>query len=108
MNTAFVFEDARGKHKITMRKASAEWANSDCPDIYIVHPGAENSGWRVNSGGTFIESNQEWIQRLFIEFFLSSSKAFYRKYPHCKSSSRNGFWANFLYDNAREYNNMIR
>ena len=97
----FIFEDWQGKHEITLKRASAEWCNSDCPTIWAVSDNPHEDNWRVNSGGTFIESCPEEIQKDFIRFFLSSSKAFFRKYPRCNDSTRNGFWANFLHDNGR-------
>ena len=110
MRTTFMFEDWQGKHKITMKRASAEWANSDCPDIWatVEKEDRRPETWRVNSGGTFIEAAPEEIQKAFITFFLASSKAFYRKYPRLNDSPRNGFWANFLKDNEREYGDLIR
>lgn len=107
MTTSFVFEDARGKHIITMKKASAEWCNSDCPDIFTVSDNVNENNWRINSGGTYIKSLPEWMAKRFIKFFLSSSKAFYKKYPQCRSDyNRNGFWANFLKDNYN-YSDLI-
>jgi len=55
--------------------------------------------------GTCMESLPEWMAAKFIRFFLASSKTYYRKYG--RDSLRNGFWANFLNDNSREYGELI-
>jgi len=95
----FYYEDGAGYHELTMTRPAVEWCNSDCPEIRMTS-NDEYNNWLVNSGGTYIESCPEWVQKRFISFFLASSRAFYRKYPQCKNDPRNGFWANFLHDNT--------
>jgi hypothetical protein len=76
----YYFEDYKGKHYITLKKGSAEWINSDCPDIlmedgsYIVHTGGLN-GWYA------LPMQDIQLLRLFRNFVLKSDKSFCKKYP---------------------------
>lgn len=91
----FFFDDHRGHHTITMKRACAEWCNADCPTIYSASPIPDENGWMLNSGGLHIESLPEAWRKMFIKFVVRSSEAFYRKYPHCRSvPNRNGFVEN--------------
>jgi len=77
----YYFEDWRGKNTITLKRASAEWVNSDCPDILteegetILHNGGLN-GWY---GLPF--ENENLLKQLR-RFVITSDKAFCKKYAH--------------------------
>lgn len=98
----FSYEDIDGKvHQITMRRAAPEWCNQDCPSItYVASDGfpmkINVTGWI----GCIEHGVPDDIAVLYARFVLTSSRAWYRKFPqHCKGS--NNFWLNFVADLAR-------
>jgi hypothetical protein len=77
----YYFDNYRGRNYITLKKASPEWINSDCPDIimehgkeYIFHNGGLNGWYRL-------PIQDIPLLRLFRKFILASDKAFCKKYP---------------------------
>jgi hypothetical protein len=76
----YYFDDWRGRNYITLKKASPEWINSDCPDImqdngdYVFHNGGMNGWYRL-------PTQDISLLRLFRNFVLKSDKAFCKKYP---------------------------
>ena len=106
MTTRFMFQDGDGvKYHLTLRKASAEWCNLDCPTLWCESSDPALNGLRINSGGTYIEALPAELERLFIRFVQTSSEAFYRKYPQCRHEPglRNGFMANLIRHNPKEW-----
>lgn len=80
IHVRYYFDDYRGRHFITLKRASAEWINSDCPDImmesgeYVFHNGGMN-GWYK------LPIQDIPLLRSFRNFILKSDKAFCKKYP---------------------------
>lgn len=77
----YYFEDWRGRNTITLKRASAEWVNSDCPDILteeggtILHNGGLNGWYGLPFG------NSDLIGQLR-KFVVASDRAFCKKYVH--------------------------
>ena len=109
---AFTYTDNDEKQQtITLRRASAEWCNHDCPMIIYV----ANDGFltRINAAGWIgcIESGiPDDVAVLYTRFVLASSRAWYRKYPQ-HNKGVNNFWHNFKSDLAKlrgvDYRNRI-
>ena len=106
----YVWEAYNGKHVMTMRKATPEWCNADCPTISVIDSKPSSveyhniSGFRVNSG-LCSEALPDEIRNLFIQFVVKSSEAYYRKYQCLKEV--NGFVSNLTTDNKFDLKTQI-
>jgi hypothetical protein len=95
----FEYKDNLGKlHKITMRRAEPEWCNHDCP--MITYTANDGFPMRINVAGWIgdIENGvPDDVAVLYARFVLTSSRAWYRKFPQYYKDS-NHFWTNFVAD----------
>jgi len=80
----FIYEDWRGKHTITLKRACPEWINSDCPEITT-----EVGDTIFKTGINGVNDLPLWAlengtaQKL-INFIIKSDLAFGKKYPEIK------------------------
>ncbi len=101
MINQFCYDDHRGHHIITLKRAAPEWCNSDCPVIYVVSDDRNLHGFKLHTSLT-MEAIPNDLARLFTSFVWRSSQAYYRKREGVEVPvTENGFWKNFLYYNTR-------
>lgn len=76
------YTDETGR-KLTLKRASAEWFNNDCPSIWRDSDGVKIwHGWSMHSGVEVDECDSDY-EKMQV-FRVRSKRAFLKKYPHCE------------------------
>ena len=81
----FYYNDYRGKHNITLKRACPEWINADTPDIYFED---ESLLWHSDISGVTdlpLWAIKDGTGEKLIKFILKSDNAFRKKYPDSKT-----------------------
>lgn len=92
----FYYLDGGRKKYLTLKRGSAAWANADCPNIFIEGDSSRWPGWRLMTGTTLEDGNND-LREVARTFVKLSGEAFYKKFPKCAPDvpGANGFLANF-------------
>ena len=105
----FYYLDGTKAKYLTLKRGASEWANQDCPAIYIKGDPTRWPGWILMNQGLILEDGNADLFPLVREFVRKSGEAFHRKYPDSchEGQGHNGFLNTFDAETRRYHPKLM-